>query len=88
MQLQRLHDLIMTCALSNPLFETDRALHLQQRLILPAPNHLEWDFFLYAAVGTRALWQFSTADSFIVLLYSITICFNSAVEIPEVGCIV
>lgn len=28
----------------NTLYESDRALHQQQSLILPAPNHLEWEF--------------------------------------------
>lgn len=28
----------------NHLFESDRALHLHQSLILPAANHLEWEF--------------------------------------------
>lgn len=37
-------NMIMTWALSNDLFKSDSALYLQQSLILPAPNHLEWEF--------------------------------------------
>lgn len=61
-------------------------------LILPAPNHLEWEFCCVCNVwvcmplqstGTSALQRYSRGDSFIVLFSSITIHFNSDVKSPR-----
>lgn len=68
----------MTRTLSNTLSKTDGALHLQQSLILPASNHLEWEFCCVYNVWLCMLLQQSgpepcgdTAQLILILCFSI-----------------
>lgn len=83
-QVQREHEVIMPGMLSDHFIDSSSALLQQQSLILPAPNHLEWEFCcvynIWVCMALQSSGGKSCSDTALLILLSSFISIYSLLQ--------